>query len=739
MRELVGDPSASFYYDGSSSGCETAKGASGTPFCLAVMYGHPDNCSLGTRSNLHLQWAKRRCLKNYLRPLKMILDSFNRHGNLPRRWTICDPPCADEDTRRDTKVMVQYLAVALFSWFSRVLTLLDCKLKGQDASMLMTPHPLVSEDAIPKAVWDWAKTEVGRFKSTRDAGLQHACALLSSYMSANQDPALAPQPPLGRESGNPGGRERSETADGPDGDVTSGDSDDPGRWDFSTGGGGPRPTNSASASDEEESSSEGPAEHEHWSDDTDDQVQDASSGEEAEKRARPDLPHYPRTCAQDITAIAGVDLAQLYLTDIRMITAVPNCLWEAWARANTTVYRWIQKEEPGTQRHDCALMWELLLHKLLLRSSPKSRGKRRHKRDSLTTRFKSFEDGDYQSLIKGLEDAVRAAAAKPRRHVPHTEDDVLRRVEKLLMKGRFSKAYRLLDSKGQGDMRDPRVVSQLDVKHGPRVHAMPGHLPPDLPDEVRLKPSKLERVYHQLKPLSGTGPAGYRNEYLSCLSAFMYDSEANSAVKHHCAFAELFVNAKLPAWYYWIMCATSMIALVKREAAEPGGVPDVRPIGMGSCKRRAWTSLLMQDNADIFRETFWPVNVACGVKAGVAKLAFGVTEHMDAHPNHVLLKLDFTNAFNTVWRKAILKACYENEKWRHLYRCLWATLSPMALIKGINALSREGVQQGDPFGPAAFCMPLNPVAKWAHGELKKVGGIASFDMDDGYLAGPYRT
>ena len=139
----------------------------------------------------------------------------------------------------------------------------------------------------------------------------------------------------------------------------------------------------------------------------------------------------------------------------------------------------------------------------MLHSSPKSRGKKRNKRDSLTTRFQSFDSGDYQFLIKGLEDAVKVTAVKPRRHTPQTEDDVLRRVEALLMKWRFSKVYRLLDSKGQGDMSNSGVVSELDNNHdGPRVHVLPGHLPKDLSGEVTLKPSDLEKVYCQLKPLS---------------------------------------------------------------------------------------------------------------------------------------------------------------------------------------------------------------------------------------------
>ena len=162
-------------------------------------------------------------------------------------------------------------------------------------------------------------------------------------------------------------------------------------------------------------------------------------------------------------------------------------------------------------------MWELLLHRLLLRSSPKSRGRSRHNRDTLSNRFAAFERGDYQFLVHGLEKACRVAAVK-RRRAPKTESDTLKRVEALLMKGRFSKAFCLLDSKGQWDMRDPAIVSQLDAKHGPRVHKLPGKLPDDLPNKVVLETEKLAQTYRELKPLAGTGPSGYRNEYLQCLT-----------------------------------------------------------------------------------------------------------------------------------------------------------------------------------------------------------------------------
>ena len=142
----------------------------------------------------------------------------------------------------------------------------------------------------------------------------------------------------------------------------------------------------------------------------------------------------------------------------------------------------------------------------------------------------------------------------------------------------------------------------------------------------------------------------------------MMDPQEKMAVARHAAFAQAYVNATLPKWYYYVASATSMMALIKNHPSTPGDTPDVRPIEMGGCNCRAWISMLIQDNASVFKRTFWPVQVAVGVKAGVVNLIFAVSEHMRAHPSHTLLKLDFTNAFNSVWRSAILSECYNNPK-----------------------------------------------------------------------------
>ena len=220
----------------------------------------------------------------------------------------------------------------------------------------------------------------------------------------------------------------------------------------------------------------------------------------------------------------------------------------------------------------------------------------------MAARFHAFATGDYQFLVKGLVKACQAATHRKVGHAPNDEINIQRRVEKLLTMGLFSKAFRLLDSKGQADMGDLGVVRQLDAKHGPRVHRLPGALPGDLPEKVAFNIISFQKRYSELKPLSGAGPDGYKYEYLSCLASSMTCPRAAQAVVRHKDFAERFVNADLPSWYYWIATATKMIALIKSPPTVEGGTPDVRPIGMGGCKRRAWTSCLMKDNRDIFKK-----------------------------------------------------------------------------------------------------------------------------------------
>ena len=701
--------SAQFAYGHSGNSSEVSKGASSSNFSFAVIYG--ENGASNRSMRIDGNRAISQCANQFLKPLWRLQKSFNEGRDLPRRCNFREEDTCDRVTLRRNVLIAQYVTDVLIGWFMRARQILTIQLNSQSDAILISPVKFVPDSSLLQAAWDWAQEAV----NAGDSSTRNNVVFLKECVDE------IPRP--------------DDVHDDPGQWVVTGDVEDMQSQEDSL------PSLCEvewSEDDEEDSDEEGILQAQlRATVDIEEQQQRAQDDmEEASDRACPEIPFFEPTGVQDVTSIAGIDFTSLYFTDIKVIESVPVCYRDAWAKANTTVYKWVEDAVPGTMQYHCALFWELLLHRLLLRSSPRSRGRGRNSKDTLSNRFKAFQEGDYQFLVKGLQRACDRAAKLPPKSVENDESRTLGRVQKLLAKGRFSKAYRLLDSKGQASMQDPGVVAQLDAKHGKRDYELPGSLPDNLPDIVQLKESDLKRVYSELKPLAGTGPCGYRNEYLRALSGSMCSPQAADAINKHASFASSYVNAELPKWYYYVACATSMMALIKKAAMTSGGTPDVRPIGMGGCKRRAWTSLLMQDNADVFRKTFWPVQVAVGVKAGVAKLFFATTEHMRAHPDHTLLKLDFTNAFNSVWRMSILKECYDNPDWRHLYRFFWINLSPKSRILAIHSLSEEGVQQGDPSGPLGFCIALHRHAVWAHEQLQQVGGMAIFDMDDGYFMGP---
>ena len=77
----------------------------------------------------------------------------------------------------------------------------------------------------------------------------------------------------------------------------------------------------------------------------------------------------------------------------------------------------------------------------------------------------------------------------------------------------------------------------------------------------------------------------------------------------------------------------------------------------------------------------------------------------------VLVKIDFTNAFNSVDRQAFLEQC------RHQFPGLsrwaeWCYAQPSKLYFGSETISSEkGVQQGDPLGPMLFALAIQPLLK----------------------------
>jgi len=86
--------------------------------------------------------------------------------------------------------------------------------------------------------------------------------------------------------------------------------------------------------------------------------------------------------------------------------------------------------------------------------------------------------------------------------------------------------------------------------------------------------------------------------------------------------------------------------------------------------------------------------------------------------DEVIVKLDFSNAFNTISRAAVLYAV--SNQIPELYRFCFAAYGDTSVLQfGQEVISSaEGVQQGDPLGPLLFCLTLQPILSSLSSKLR---------------------
>jgi hypothetical protein len=174
-----------------------------------------------------------------------------------------------------------------------------------------------------------------------------------------------------------------------------------------------------------------------------------------------------------------------------------------------------------------------------------------------------------------------------------------------------------------------------------------------------------------------------------------------------------------------------LVALVKKD----GGL---RPIACGEILRRLCGKVICNKQKDRLREILLRCSqVGVGVPAGADAMYFAARDAASrVAPGYAIVKLDFKNAFNEVHRSAILAAVADAAPEALQYAAA-AYSRPSWLLFGDRQLSSaQGVQQGDPLGPAFFSLALADLWKRVPQEDRDALDITAFFLDDGFLSGP---
>ena len=174
-----------------------------------------------------------------------------------------------------------------------------------------------------------------------------------------------------------------------------------------------------------------------------------------------------------------------------------------------------------------------------------------------------------------------------------------------------------------------------------------------------------------------------------------------------------------PAFLFW--------CILSSPGHKDGGV---RPIAVGWSLRRLAAKSAGNCVMETMRAYLAPLQLGYGTPHGSEAAVHAARIYLQNLPNdHLLLKLDFKNAFNCLRRDRMLTVV--GEKVPELLPLVHSAYSsPSHLFIGNEIIqSSEGVQQGDPLGPLLFCLTIHSIVSQLRSELW------IFYMDDGTLGG----
>ena len=131
---------------------------------------------------------------------------------------------------------------------------------------------------------------------------------------------------------------------------------------------------------------------------------------------------------------------------------------------------------------------------------------------------------------------------------------------------------------------------------------------------------------------------------------------------------------------------------------------------MGQTLRHLVAKCISSRVTQSIRSELAPLQLGCGVPLGCEAAAHATCLYLQSMPsNHLLVKLDFRNAFNSLRRDKMLFVVrktgpklfnFVNDAYEH----------PSFLLSGDLTLeSTQGLQQSDPLCPLLFCLTIQPL------------------------------
>lgn len=245
---------------------------------------------------------------------------------------------------------------------------------------------------------------------------------------------------------------------------------------------------------------------------------------------------------------------------------------------------------------------------------------------------------------------------------------------------------------------------------------------PDNVAAIQVTESEVMKSIRSFPAGSSGGPDGVRPQHILDL---VNSRESGSALLTSLtAFVNSLLEGKCSPEVKPILFGGQLIALEKKS----GGI---RPIAIGYTWRRIAAKCANNYATTSLNRYLQPLQLGVGTPGGCEAAVHATRRFVESMPDdHCVVKLDFSNAFNSLHRDVMLDAVLEKVPGIYKFCHLSYSKSSELIYSGYTIHSSEGPQQGDPLGPLLFCNSIHPLL------LSLTSLLILAYMDDVTLGGP---
>ena len=309
------------------------------------------------------------------------------------------------------------------------------------------------------------------------------------------------------------------------------------------------------------------------------------------------------------------------------------------------------------------------------------------------------------------------------------DDQMAHAVAAKLEEGNISAAIRILVSEGKPSTPSLEGLHALQEKHPPASGKIDDLPSPPRSGFLEVSEDDVRKAISSFPAGSSGGPDGIRPQHIKDL--IQCQEAGADLLSALTLFTNTVLEGRCPPDIATIFFGGRLIALTKKS----GGL---RPIVVGMTLRRLASKCASAFGIAQSSSYFSPIQLGVGIRGGAEAAVHSARRFTESLPHgHVVVKLDFSNAFNCLHRSDMLLAIRDRLPKIYAF-CYSAYSQPSKLFFGdYTVQSQEGPQQGDPLGPLLFCNTLHPLLQSLKSELNlgylddlTLGGLQSQVADD---------